>query len=119
MSGRSSQCGATTTRTLRTAGSTLGRFVALKVLPPHVMSRPDALSRFERELIYLIEYDDGRTAVLTPQRVRREVRLEERSGQNRTAGEVSRWEMGLGEMGSGNVGKPKNGTRPHIAAERK
>ncbi len=66
MSGRSSLCGSTTTRPLRTAGSTPGRFVALKVLPPHVMSRPDALSRFERELIYLIEYDDGRTALLTP-----------------------------------------------------
>ncbi|MFO1043571.1 MAG: serine/threonine-protein kinase [Planctomycetaceae bacterium] len=29
----------------------LGRFVALKVLPPHVMSRQDALSRFEREML--------------------------------------------------------------------
>ena len=28
----------------------LGRLVALKVLPPHVLSRPDALSRFEREM---------------------------------------------------------------------
>ena len=28
----------------------LDRLVALKVLPPHVLSRPDALSRFEREM---------------------------------------------------------------------
>ena len=28
----------------------LDRMVALKVLPPHVVARPDALSRFEREM---------------------------------------------------------------------
>ena len=28
----------------------LGKLVALKVLPPHVLDRPDALSRFEREM---------------------------------------------------------------------
>lgn len=28
----------------------LGRFVAIKVLPPHVSSRPDALARFDREM---------------------------------------------------------------------
>ncbi len=29
----------------------LGKFVAMKILPQHVMSRPDALARFEREML--------------------------------------------------------------------